>query len=221
MRVMFVLCATFVLGMQNASASSVSCTNATDTQFVPSWGRVEVGTDQYSRYIIQYMYWDKIQRMQWLGTNGDSTFEPDAWFYNYGDQGGLAYGLAPAGYWYSDLPAPYVDTQFEDQFTVGLNQYLELNETAVTVGSGWAVLINPAKVYITVTRMTSGRGSSGWVKLSAQRGRQVPATCMTTWCSFGCDTNNNYQTIPFADHFTIPGCQQYNWLWDITVRRTC
>lgn len=220
-RAILVLLVTFVFSVQNASAATVSCTTAIDTQFVPSWGKVEANADQYSRYIIQYMYWDKIQRIQWLGTNGDSTFEPDALFYNYGDQGGLAYGVAPVGYWASDLPAPYVDTQFEDGLTVGYNQYGELNEAAVTIGSGWAVLINYGKVYYTVTRMTSGRGSSGWLKLSAQRGRQVPATCTSTWCSFGCDTNNNYHTIPFSDHFTAPSCQQYNWLWDTTVRRAC
>lgn len=207
-RVIFVLLATFVFGLQNASASTVSCTAATDTQFVPSWGKVEVNADQYSRYIYQWMYWDSSTRLQWLATNGDSTFEPDAFFYNYD---GTAYGDAPTGYWASDLPAPYVDTQFGDPPA----------EKAVTVGSGQAVFIISARVYYTVTRMTSGAGASSWLKLSAQRGRQVPSGCLTTWCSFGCDASNNYFTIPFSDHFTAPGCQQYNWLWDTTVRRPC
>lgn len=207
-RAMFILCTMLVFGVQNVSAATVSCTTATDTQFVPSWGKVYVAEDQYSRYIYQWMYWDNATRLQWLATNGDSTFEPDAFFYNYD---GAAYGNAPTGYWASDLPSPYVDTQIEDPS----------GEKAVTVGSGQAVFITSGRVYYTVTRMTNGGGASSWLKLSAQRGRQVPSGCLTTWCSYGCNANNNYFTIPFTDRFTAPGYQQYNWLWNTTVRRAC
>lgn len=193
-----------------ADIGTVSCSaaNTDGTQFVPNWGEVYVSEDQYSRFVYQWMYWDSSARLQWLATNGDSTFEPDAVFYNYD---GTAYSDAPAGYWASDLPSPYVDTQFEDPST----------EKAVTIGSGQAVFIASGRVYYTVTRMTNGGGVSSWVKLSAQRGRQVPSGCASTWCSFGCDANNNYFTIPFTDHFVVPGCQQYNWLWYTTVRRAC
>lgn len=191
-----------------AIAEAISCSATTDTQFVPSWGKVDVGEDQYSRYIYQWMYWHTPTRLQWLITNGDSTFEPDALFYDYD---GTAYGNAPSGYWASDLPDPYVDTQVGDIF----------DENAVTVGSGRAVMLTSGKVYYTVTRMTNGGGNSSWLKLSSQRGRQWPTGCTTTWCSYGCSANNNYFTIPFTDHFTAPGCQQYWWQWDATVRGTC
>jgi hypothetical protein len=187
---------------------TIDCSAATDTQFVPSWGQVDVGEDQYSRYIYQWMYWHDINRLQWLITNGDSTFEPDAFFYDYD---GTAYGDAPSGYWASDLPDQYVDTQLSDW-----------NENAVTIGSGRAVMLASARIYYTVTRMTSGGGSSSWIKLLSQRGRQWPVGCVTTGCSFGCSTSNNYFTMPFNDDgFTAPGCRQYWWQWNTTVRGAC
>ena len=58
-----------------------------------------------------------------MNSLGSSTFEPDVVFYNYD---GFAYGNKPVGYWNSDLPQPYVDTQDGDSS----------DEKAVTIGSG-------------------------------------------------------------------------------------
>ena len=190
---------------------SIDCSAATDTQFVPSWGAVEVAEDSFSRYIYQWMYCHDDGRLSWLRTNGDSTFEPDAFFYNHE---GMAYGQAPTGYWASDLPGAYVDTQFGDDSA----------ENAVTMGSGEAVFITSGRVYYTVTRMTSGPGSFSWLKLSAQRGRQWPAGYTGTYNSFGCSLSgggNNYHTLPFQDHFYAPGCQKYWWQWWSTARSAC
>lgn len=112
------------------SDGTIDCTTATDVQFVPSFGLVNATADSYSRYIEQYVYWDSYARLTWFTNNGDSTFEPDAFFYNYD---GTAYGNAPSGYWTSDLPSPYVDTQAFDSN----------NEKAVTIGSAQAVLLSP------------------------------------------------------------------------------
>lgn len=211
-----VLLLVVLLGVQNVYAGdgdigTVSCTTTKSdgTEFVPSWGKVIIDEDQYTRYVIQYMYWHDYKRLWWLNTRGDATFEPDVFFYNYEGQ---AYGKKPTGYWSSDLPSPYVDAQTLD----GSDEY------AVTIGSASAVSLTQEKTYYTVTRMTAGGGDSSWVKLSAQRGRQVPAGCTSVWCSYGCEMpNNNYRTIPFQDHFSAPGCQRYNWLWNTTVRRGC
>lgn len=190
-----------------ADIGTVSCSIITDTEFVPSWGKVYVAQDQYSRYIYQWMYWHNNQRLSWLNSNGESTYEPDAFFYNYD---GLAYGDSPSGYWASDMPSPYVDTQFSDSS----------QEKAVTIGSANAVLLHSGVVYYTVTRMISGAGSSSWAKLSSQRGRRVPSNCYTTWCSFGCDNNSNIPTLSFTS-FTAPGCRQYWWKWDIITNAPC
>lgn len=199
----------FVCGFQ-AHASTIYCqpTATTGNQFVPSIGQVEVKADSFGRYIYQWMYWHNADRLRWLTTYVDTTYEPDAFFYNYD---GRAYGDRPSGYWASDMPSPYVDTQFSDSN----------NEKAVTIGSGNAKSLTPGRWYYTVTRMVAGGGTASWIKLSSQRGVQVPMGCTSTWCSFGCNTLNNFQTLPFQDRFTVPGCRKYWWNYNITMRGSC
>lgn len=60
--------------------STITCSAATDVEFVPNWGQVSVSQDQYSKYIYQWVYWDSASRMNWFTMNGDSTYEPDAFF---------------------------------------------------------------------------------------------------------------------------------------------
>lgn len=228
-RVMLVLLATFMFGAQNASASTTNCAiSATDVQFVPSWGAVEVGADSYSKYIYQWMYWDNASRLAWFVSNSDSTFEPDALFDGSGSgspefgTSTTAYGAFPrnvgwysgdvVGYWSSDLMGPYQDTAFGD----------DTNEWAVTVGSSQAAFLSSGHVYYTVTRMLNGGASSGGVKLSAQRGRRVPVDDYTKWGSYGCSEQpNNIFTLPWGAGFIAPGCRQYWYKWDISTNSPC
>lgn len=230
--------------------STIACSSALDTQFVPSWGAVEVGADSYSKYIYQWMYWDNYTRVAWFTANGDSTYEPDALFdgsgsgypepahetnvspagpgnsstaygyflrnvyYNHGDQ---------AGYWASDLPSSYQDTDWQNPLSPS-------NEWSVTVGSAQAVLIEHQKVYFTVTRMYDGGASSGEVKLSSQRGRLANPTTpwyvdyWGKWNSYGCNqppTNTPTTfTLPWGN-FVAPGCRQYWYKWDISTNSPC
>jgi len=200
--------APFVIAAPNLDGTiTCSSTKSDGTEFVPSLGKAVVDKDQYSRYIIQYMYWHDDNRLKWLWSNPASTFEPDAFFYNYD---GKAYGSAPSGYWSSDLPDPYVDTQALDGS----------NEKAITIGSALAVAIVSKKVYYTLTRMAAGGGDSSKLKLQAHRGLRWPDFCFSTNCSYGCNAQNNYRLVPFSD-FTAPGCHQYWWLWSITSNSPC
>ncbi|MDB5841731.1 MAG: hypothetical protein JWQ23_3683 [Herminiimonas sp.] len=207
LKLVLILCLS--AGIQ-AYAQTMACqsTSTDGNQFVPSIGMVEVNEDSGGRYIYQWMYWHNAERLLWLRSYIDTTYEPDAFFYNYD---GKAYGDRPGGYWASNMPSPYVDTQFGDPS----------GEKAVTIGSGNANLLTPGRWYYTVTRMWAGRGASSWIKLSSQRGVQTPTGCTSTWCSFGCDTYNNYVTIPFQDHFTVPGCRKYYWNYYNTTRAAC
>lgn len=252
LRAMFVLCGMF--GVQNVSATqpnvngTIDCSNATDTQFVPSWGRVEVSADQYGKYIIQWMYWHDAARLQWFASNGDSTFEPDAFFSGYGSgypepahpinvapagpgNSSTAYGYflrnvsynhGDQGYWNSDLPGAYQDTDWQ---IPGTTPSLEW---AVTVGSAQAASLVPQRVYFTVTRMFDGGANFGRIKLSSQRGRRaIPAFPTNVapydkWNSYGCSgAPNNVFTLPWEAGVVIPGCRQYNYLWNITSHREC
>ena len=195
-----------------ATAQTFSCsaTSSDGNEFVPSKGALHVLEDSYSRYIYQWVYWHQLSRLNFLKRWG-ATYEPDVIFYNYNGQ---AYGLAPSGYWASDLPYAYVDTQFQDPNT----------EKAVTIGSGDSTSLVPGRWYYTVTRMTSGpnAGPTSYVKASSQRGAQAPDGCTSTWCSFGCSEQpNNLQTIPFTHHFVPPGCRTWYWNYNITTITGC
>ena len=186
--------------LEDIGTIACSTTEINGKEFVPSWGKAITDKDSYSRYIYQWMYWHSRDRLKWLQLNYDSTFEPDAFFYNYDRK---AYGDSPSGYWSTDLPEPYVDTQFGDS----------PDEKAVTIGSSAAVYLVDQRVYYTVTRMKAGGGDSSWTKLSSQRGRRSPDWCFrNAFCSYGCNSINNFKTVEYRD-FTSPGCRQYWWYW--------
>lgn len=180
---------------------TISCTTASSIQFAPNYGVVEAGEDQYGRWIMQYMYWQYSSRVGWFRNTGDSTFEPDALFYAY--DGIRPYGTKPAGYWSSDLPAPYQDTN-----TASDSPY----EKVVTVGSADADKIVSGRLYYTFTRMMSGGGTGGKVKLLAQRGRlwlNCPSYRLTD-CAYSCNQwDNHIKVFPFNDTRKVPGCYRY------------
>ncbi len=205
-------------------SSSIACTDTTNTKFVPSWGVVLVDKDQYGKYIIQWMYWDNDDRLQWFKDTSDSTFEPDALFdgsssstqlYGYFPRS-LPYGHGDYGYWSSDLPSPYQDTAWGDTG----------NEWVATVGSAEANLISSKKVYYTVTRVLDGGAKNGGVKLSAQRGRRADPTTpfwvnsYGKWNSYGCSSNAYVFTLPW-NNFVAPGCRVYWYEWTISMNRAC
>jgi len=197
----------FAFTAATSQSATVSCNFTPTNSWIPSKGYAWISEDNVnasnSHYIQQYLYWRTPGRLAWFAANPDSTYEPDAFFYNYNNNG--TYGNSPLGYWASDLPSPYVDTQIFDSD----------NERAVTIGSANARLIQPGRFYSTVTRMNwiSGPGSTNTlVKLSSQRGRRSPSACYSTLCSFGCSSGNNYRTVPFQSGFTAPGGRVWWWL---------
>lgn len=232
-KIIFVLCLSCSAVVVRAEVpyqdgSTIACSSAIDTQFVPSWGAVEVGADSYSKYIYQWMYWDNYTRVAWFTANGDSTYEPDALFDGSGSgypepahetnvsptgpgNSSTAYGYFlrnvyynhgdQAGYWASDLPSPYQDTAWGDT----------TSEWDVTVGSAQAVLLTHQKVYYTVTRMYDGGSNSGEVKLTSQRGRLANPTTPSyvgtfgKWNSYGCYQKHTNATSTETTHVqTIP-----------------
>jgi len=199
-----------------AHAAVVPCGIVGSTQWIPSKGYAWISEDgiaaSNSHYIYQYLYWRTPDRLAWFAADYDSTYEPDALFYNYNRNG--TYGNYPLGYWASDLPSPYVDTQAFDGD----------DEKAVTIGSAQARLIQPGRFYYTVTRMTwiAGPGNVNTpVKLVSQRGRQIPSGCFSTNCSFGCNNNNNYRTVPFQSGYTAPGGRVWWWADPGTRNQPC
>jgi len=190
------------------------CDAITDTEYVPSYVWSYISEDATGRFVIQRMYWHDMNRISWLYNTVDSTFELDTIFYNYNDVPvvGAAYGVYPYGYWDSNLPDPYVDVQVGDP-----NE-----EKAVTVGCASAFLLYPLQLYYYATRMMTGPGNQSWVKVAAQRGRQVPTGCLSSLCSYSCTTDvNQVRIVPFQDHFTAPGCRHSWYQWWVTWSSAC
>ncbi len=216
---LLILCSRGVLG------STIDCSPAASTSYVNSWGYSFIKADSASRYVYQYMYWHDLNRLAWLNVPSyfnpnsgtyffDTTFELDTIFYNYD---GKAYGAAPVGWWSSDLPSPYVDTQAFDP----------PEEKAVTIGSGHGDEIHAGRVYYYATRFTNGGGNSSLVKLQAQRGRCTTAHSEPfgvgcgTLQSFACNSASNFERpVPFrydGSGYYAPGCRQYWWQWPYTT----
>jgi hypothetical protein len=221
----FVVSTAVLLGLSSVGEASiisdlgvVPCSKAAETEFVPSWGQVKVGEYSDGRYITQYIYWHDKSRLKWFADNPAGSYEPDAFFYNYYDKGkplpgAPAYGDKASGYWSSDLPIPYVDTQ----------EFDPSGEKSVTIGSANANKLVPKKLYLTNTHMKSGKGSSSWIKLQSQRGKLDPADCRRLYahCSYGCNGTNNVKTIDFQKHWSVPGCYQFKYEWNGTAPTTC
>lgn len=229
--VLFFVCGSSYAVLPLNDGSTVACSFAEDTEWVPSWGRVVVSEDQYSKYIIQYMYWSEPARLMWFWSNPDSTYEPEALFDGSGSgdlESGTsttAYAYFPRdvshnhgdfGYWDSNLPMAYQDTAWGDTG----------NEWDVTVGSAMAALINHEKVYYTITRAFDGGASSGEVKLQSQRGRRASPTTpwyvdeYGKWNSYSCSSSANVKTLPWYT-FNAPGCHDWWYKWDITTNESC
>lgn len=202
------LAAALVLATPAGAMVTASCTAAPAVTFMPSWGETYVSQDIYSRYVEQTFYWHDDARVDWFYWTPDSTFELETIFYNYD---GYAYGLEPSGYWDSNLPWPYVDTQLSDSS----------DEKAVTIGTASATDLR-AGTYYYITRFRSGGGTQSLVKVTAQRGRRIPSGCMSTYCAFACDSaENGLNPVPFQSYFYAPGCRQWWWSWNATVNLAC
>lgn len=112
--------------------SLVDRTAEADTQFIPSWGKADIGKDRYSEYIYQWIYWKGSEEdLALLAEEGANVF-----FYEHG---GTAYGNDTPGYWTSDLPS--------------LRSMHRLQKTAIAASRE----IDPGRIYYLVTRM-AGRG---------------------------------------------------------------
>lgn len=196
-------------GQQAHAQTTASCTEIPPQSYLPVIGSSLITADQYTRYVSSYWTWGNTQNMEWFlrpyapgVTWSAGTYEHQHIFYNYD---GLSYANAPSGYWDSNQPYPYVDTQAFDSS----------NEKNITVGSAHARDFgnNPAGSWRYTTRFTNGGGTSSLVKVQSQRGLRVPPTCYSTWCSYACSHQANFfNLVPFQSGLRAPGrvCWRFN-----------
>ncbi len=95
-----------------------------------------------------------------------------------------------AGYWSSNLPSAYLDTEFGDNN--GNNIRL------LTVGSAQASSLATYSQYYTYMSLSPGLATSADVRVKGQIGHRYPTTCYSTWCVWG-DATTSSMTV-----FTAP-----------------
>ncbi len=120
--------------------------------------------------------------------NGILTYEHETQVYNTNFAN---YG----GYWSSNLPRAYKDTQFLDT----LDNF--------TIGSSKASDIVANTQYYTSMDLTGGSASSATVRIKGQLGHRYPSSCYSTWCIFA------DMTTPTLKSYTAPISTQVSWTY--------
>lgn len=198
-----------LLPTQLHAQSTASCTVIPPESYVPVVGSSLISADQYGRYVMSNWTWGYTANMEWFlrphypgVTWSAGTYEHQHIFYNYD---GGSYANAPQGYFDSNQPYWYVDTQAFDSS----------NEKNITIGSAHPrdFETNPAGTWRYTSRFSAGGGASSLIKVQAQRGVRIPTYCYSTWCSYGCSNPANYiNLVPFQSGLTAPGRVCYRWV---------
>lgn len=110
----------------------------------------------------------------------NTTYEHETQIYN---RSFANYG----GYWYSNLPTPYLDTNFLD--TCGT--YSCDNFTIGTPRANW---ITRNTQYYANMLLTPQSATSALVRIKGQKGHRTPSNCYTTWCVFADATTGSMAT---------------------------
>lgn len=172
-----------------------------DPRSLPAWkpnvGTMEVGSVSSTKRFVSHT-------MKWTYTNPfngypNATYEHDFFLNNYSGSNypGTYLSLAEdsqerplADYWNCTLPSYYLDTRFGDSN----------NEIAYTIGCANANAIVKNVLYSNYMKISKGSANIDNSKLFFQKGKRIPASCYTTWCSYG---NANYVQFPAWD-FVVP-----------------
>lgn len=182
---------------------SIKCQTTAALYFTPNYGVIDIGEDEYGRYVQHWLWWQYDNRTSALKYYSDSALEPDvifkAWYTS-------PYGERPSGVWSSELPAPYQDTNA--WFDGG-------DEKPVTVGSNDADKIAAGRLYYTFTRIQTGGSDESEFKIQIQRGREgrpcwPPRPQIPTNCVFSCRQDaNNVKIFDWNTEMKAPGCYRF------------
>lgn len=185
-------------------ANVVSLATVSDSM-IPKSGTSYFYPSSYGgRYVQQNMRWPSVS------FSSEQTYEHDVFLYNYDrktylDGTSTAYpGCYPnATYAATNWPSaskPYLDTRFAESLSG-----CEIDELAYTIGAAQADALQANTDYYTYIRTADGNDTSDKFKLQAQIGHRTPASCYSTWCSFG---DQSYNLVP-AWSSTVPGTQSW------------
>jgi len=140
-----------------------------------SWAPYGGGSSVNQLYTYQTLYFNNISA---YGSADTYEHETQVYNVNYADY---------AGYWSSNMPNAYKDTQFLD------------NIDNFTVGTFTGASLQTYTQYYTYMSLSAGSASSATVRIKGQKGHRSPSWCYSTWCVYPDATTQSMAT------FTAPG----------------
>lgn len=150
----------------------------TKDRTTPYKGKFSMITNTNGAFIYQNFTFSDWGISGFRGDIAKNSFELDTVFYNYdGKAWATKYGGTTQGTWWSsNLPSPYLDTQFGDDWAIyggDKNSYGEPSEANLAVGSGNADVLEREKQYYYQIKVNKNSRADNWkLKLNAQPGKQ-------------------------------------------------
>jgi len=138
-----------------------------------SWAPYKGASSVEKRFISHIFYFDNTSAF-----DSRSTYEHETQIYfpDYADYG---------GYWSSNLPRAYKDTQFEDRSDI----------VNLAIGSAKASDIRRRKGYFCYMRIRTNKSVCPKVRIKGQLGRRKISWCYSTWCIFAKATTSSMATF--------------------------
>lgn len=173
----------------------------TKDQSTPYGGSFELISNSNGKFIVQNFEFSSWGLEYYNNEPNRKSFELDTVFYNYdGNAWAVDYAGTSGTYWSTNLPYPYLDTDFGDDISFyggGENEYGEPDETTFSVGTSYAQNLEPNYEYYYTIEVegTSRSGTGGKVKLTGQPGT-VLVPGIGSWGVFADET---YFLEPFTN----------------------
>lgn len=176
---------------------------------LPYKGNYSIVEHSSGNFIYQDFVFSKWEIDGFKGDGIRSSFELDTVFYNYsGKAYSVTYGGKTQGTWWStNLPSPYLDTQFGDDWAVyggTKNSYGEPSETNFAVGTSDADKLEPGLTYFykIILKKNTRSNLDYRIKLNAQPGKNLG---FGAWGSF------SYYTTKIVPFKTFNTNTMYSW----------
>lgn len=196
-------------GINALASSSIPSTIANDRP-LPYEGKYSIMEATDGNYAYQDFIFSKWEIDGFKGDPARNSFEMDTVFYNYdGKAYSIRYGGTTKGTWWNtNLPSPYLDTDFGDDWAIyggGKNSYGEANETNFSVGTSDAdELVAEKTYYYNIKLVKNTRSNIDYrVKVNAQPGKQY--TGLGVWGAF------SYYTTRLVPFTKFKANEYYSW----------
>jgi hypothetical protein len=196
---------------RSTASKSSDATAAATTGGIPWWPYTGfINTDCCSetgnRFVYQWMAWTEARLNALKNASGDPSnvgYEPDATYYN-GD--GATY-LEDTVSWTTNLPSPYLDTQFADPQERKVRTVGSADVSPMVLNSSNPITGTPEASYYTLIVSEDGGASTDTAGVQGTVVHREPPFCYLAACLFGGDVPT-HTFVGLYDHHA-PGLTSY------------